>query len=234
MEIKKSPKADLENKKLTYHLVGYAVILAVLFVAFEWSNTEVTKKHEINLDQTVEFEEEIVNTFMATPPPPPPPAPPVIDEVIKIVEDDTELLTEVEIQSSEDDQNQAQEIVAPTVYGTGPAGGEEEPAEDEIFVVLEEMPSFPGGEAALMAYLQKNIQYPAIASENNIQGRVFCTFVVNKDGSVVDVEVLRGVDPSLDREAVRVLKGMPKWTPGKQRGKPVRARYSVPVIFRLR
>ena len=96
------------------------------------------------------------------------------------------------------------------------------------------MPEFPGGQAELMKYLASNVKYPVIAQENGIQGRVICQFVVNKDGSIVDVEVVRsGGDPSLDKEAVRVIKSMPKWKPGKQRGKAVRVKYTVPVLFRL-
>ncbi|MBQ7649003.1 MAG: energy transducer TonB [Paludibacteraceae bacterium] len=96
------------------------------------------------------------------------------------------------------------------------------------------MPQFPGGQQALFKYLSENVKYPAIAKENRIQGRVICQFVVNKDGSITDVEVVRsGGDPSLDREAVRVIKSMPNWIPGRQKGKPIRVKYSVPVIFRL-
>ena len=105
--------------------------------------------------------------------------------------------------------------------------------ETKVFTVVEQMPSFPGGDAALMAYLSKNIQYPPIAEENGIQGRVVATFVVERDGSITDVQVMRGVDPSLDREAIRVLKAMPRWIPGKQNGAAVRVKYTVPVTFRL-
>ena len=105
--------------------------------------------------------------------------------------------------------------------------------EQQIFQVVEEMPEFPGGQGALLQFLAKSIKYPVIAQENGIQGRVTCSFVVNKDGSIVDAEVIRGVDPSLDKEAIRVINTMPKWSPGKQRGKPVRVKYTVPVTFRL-
>ena len=110
---------------------------------------------------------------------------------------------------------------------------EEEESSQQIFTVVETMPEFPGGQGALLQYLAKSIKYPVIAQENGIQGRVSCSFVVNKDGSIVDAEVIRGVDPSLDKEALRVIGTMPKWTPGKQRGKPVRVKYTVPVTFRL-
>ena len=95
------------------------------------------------------------------------------------------------------------------------------------------MPQYPGGDAALMQYLSSHIKYPVIAEENGIQGRVVCTFVVEKDGSITDVRVVKSVDPSLDKEAVRVIKSMPKWIPGKQNGSAVRVKYTVPVTFRL-
>ena len=111
---------------------------------------------------------------------------------------------------------------------------EEKVEEDRtVFEVVEQMPSFPGGDAALMSFLSKNIHYPAIAEENGIQGRVVATFVVERDGSISDVKVVKSIDPSLDKEAVRVLKSMPKWIPGKQNGSPVRVKYTVPVTFRL-
>ena len=111
---------------------------------------------------------------------------------------------------------------------------EEEEDDDAVYVVVETMPEFPGGQQALFKYLSENVKYPVIAQENGIQGRVICQFVVNKDGSIVEVEVVRsGGDPSLDKEAVRVIKSMPKWKPGQQRGKPVRVKYTVPVNFKL-
>lgn len=105
--------------------------------------------------------------------------------------------------------------------------------ENKVFDVVEQMPSFPGGPAALMNYLNSNIHYPVVAQENGVQGRVVISFVVEKDGSITDVKVAKSVDPSLDKEAVRVIKGMPKWTPGKQNGSAVRVKYNFPVIFRL-
>ena len=158
---------------------------------------------------------------------PPPPEAPSIAETLTIVEDDADV-EETAIVSSEE-LNQAVEIKYVPV-----AVEEEEPEEQTIFEVVEQMPEFPnGGMAGLMQYLSKNIKYPTIAQENGTQGRVTVQFVVNKDGSIVDAKVLRGVDPYLDKEAVRVIMGMPKWKPGMQRGKPVRVKYTVPVMFRL-
>ena len=136
-------------------------------------------------------------------------------------------MEETTIKSSEDD-NTAVEIkyIEPVVE-------EEEPVEEEIFMVVEQMPEFPGGMAELMKFLSKNIKYPTIAQENGIQGRVIVQFVVNQDGSIVDPIVMRSVDPYLDKEALRVISTMPKWKPGMQRGKAVRVKYTVPVTFRL-
>ena len=107
------------------------------------------------------------------------------------------------------------------------------PEPEKVFDMVEQMPTFPGGQQELMAYLGKNIKYPTIAQENGTQGRVIIQFVVERDGSITDVRVARGVDPYLDKEAVRVVKSMPKWLPGKQNGKAVRVKFTVPVMFRL-
>ena len=105
--------------------------------------------------------------------------------------------------------------------------------ENKVFEAVEQMPSFPGGDAALMRYLSDNINYPAVAAENGVQGRVVLSFIVERDGHITDVNILRSVDPSLDREAIRVVKSMPRWIPGKQNGQSVRVKYKLPVTFRL-
>lgn len=223
---KKSPEVDLENKKFTYVLLGLVLALAIMYVGFEWTQKEVTK-YEVADTEVLEFEEEIIdNTIQEeTPPPPPPPAPEVIEE-IEIVEDDKE--TESIDFSTEDDDKKVQEIIAVPVQVE-----EEDPEENVVFQVVENMPEFPGGRKALMEYLAENIKYPSIAAENNIQGRVVCQFTVWKDGTIKDIVVARGIDPSLDREAIRVVQSMPKWTPGKQRGKAVNCRFTLPILFRL-
>ncbi len=225
MEVKKSPKADLERGKTLGILMGMVVGLAVLFVGFEWGTRDIEiVKSEGVADIIAEEEIEITRPEDT---PPPPPAPPAVEQ-LNIVDDDVEL-DQVDIISSEDDQSSAQveAYVAPAVVE------EEEESAQQIFTVVETMPEFPGGQGALLQFLAKSIKYPVIAQENGIQGRVTCSFVVNKDGSIVDAEVIRGVDPSLDKEAIRVINTMPKWSPGKQRGKPVRVKYTVPVTFRL-
>ena len=228
MEIKKTPKADLENKKSTWLLVGYVIVLAFMFIAFEWTKRDI----KIDTSQAITdlvFEEEIIpitEQHEQAAPPPPPAAPPIA-ETLTIVEDDADV-EETTIATSEE-TNQAVEIKYVPV-----AVEEEEPEEQTIFEVVEQMPEFPnGGMAGLMQYLSKNIKYPTIAQENGTQGRVTVQFVVNRDGSIVDAKVLRGVDPYLDKEAIRVISSMPKWKPGMQRGKAVRVKYTVPVMFRL-
>ncbi len=232
MEVKKSPKADLEKGKSTWLLLGYVMVLAFMFIAIEWSTRDV-EIDKSQIVQVAEFEEEImpITEQDNTPPPPPPPpaeVPPQVEEIINIVDNEEEV-ADVDIASSEDTGQKVeikafvpQEII------------EEEPEEEEIFMVAETMPEFPGGMAELMKFLSKNIKYPTIAQENGIQGRVTVTFVVNRDGSIVDPQVIRGVDPSLDKEAIRVITAMPKWKAGEQRGKKVRVKYTVPVTFRLK
>ena len=228
MEIKKTPKADLENKKSTWLLVGYVIVLAFMFIAVEWTKRDI----KIDTSQAITdlvFEEEIIpiTEQPEQAAPPPPPAAPPIAETLTIVEDDADV-EETTIATSEE-TNQAVEIKYVPV-----AVEEEEPEEQTIFEVVEQMPEFPnGGMAGLMQYLSKNIKYPTIAQENGTQGRVTVQFVVNRDGSIVDAKVLRGVDPYLDKEAIRVISSMPKWKPGMQRGKAVRVKYTVPVMFRL-
>ena len=162
------------------------------------------------------------------------------------IKKDNEVKEEQEMKSQEELQETNTAIGAFNVEGNDETAGEvlkakeviaepEPPKVEEtkVFDVVEQRPSFPGGQGALMSWLGSNIKYPVVAEENGVQGRVVCTFVVERDGSITDVKVVRGVDPSLDKEAVRVLKAMPKWIPGKQNGSAVRVKYTVPVTFRL-
>ena len=225
MQLKKSPKASLEDKKLTYVLMGLVLVLSICYVAFECTEKEVTKYEVPDTEFFFEEEIDIQQTTQETPPPPPPPAMQEV-EVLNVVEDDVETET-IEI-NTEDDKD-VEVVIAPPVEAPV-----EEEEEEVIFVVVESMPEFPGGQQALFKYLAENVKYPVIAQENGIQGRVICQFVVNKDGSIVDVVAVRSSgEPSLDKEAIRVIQSMPKWKPGKQRGKPVRVKYTVPVNFRL-
>ena len=236
MEIKKSKKADLEKTKGTSMLIGYIVALAVMFAAFEWTTRDYVETEPVVYAAYAPMEEEIVPITQPifTAAPPPPADAPQVAEILDIVENDEEIVEE-KIETSESTTEAISGPVAQVSgpVATGPVVVEEASDEGEIFQVVEQMPEFPGGMQALMAYLSKNIKYPSVAQDNGIQGRVLVSFVVNKDGSIVDPEVIKSVDAALDKEAMRVIKAMPKWNPGKQRGKPVRVKYTVPVLFRL-
>ncbi len=227
METKKTPKANLENKRPTWLLVGYVTVLAFMFVAFEWTrDIRVDTSGRIN-ENVFEQDMEIPLTRQPEVTPPPPPQVTPINDVLTIIDDDA-TAEETNFASSEET---GEDVVIKHIPVTV---DEEVVVEDEIFVIVEENPQFPdGGTAGLLQYLGKNIKYPTIPQENGTQGRVTVQFVVNKDGSIVDVKVIRGVDPYLDKEAVRVISTMPKWIPGKQRGVPVRCKFTVPVTFKL-
>ena len=229
MEVKKSPKADLENKKTSNLLIGAILTLSVLFIGFEWSEREVKVVTDSGVTEIV-FEEEMIPITEQEPPKqaPPPPEAPKMEEIIEIAENDADI-EETTIDASDD----IQAAVEVKGYGTAVEVEEEEVEEEQIFQVVEEMPEFPGGQAECMKWLGKNMKYPQISQENGVQGRVIVQFVVNSDGSIVDAQVVRGVDPYLDKEALRVIGLMPKWKPGKQRGKAVRVKFTLPVMFRL-
>ncbi|KAF5079346.1 MAG: energy transducer TonB [Petrimonas sp.] len=226
-EVKKSPKANIETLKLTSILMGVVVAVSVLFFAFEWSS-QTKKLDESIIVQDVLAEEEIEITRRdPTPPPPPPPPAPETPEIIQVVEEKVE--TRIEINTEDDASKRQMEAFVPPP----PPKPKVEEVTEEIFVVVEEQPEFPGGNTAMMKFLSDNIKYPVIAQENGIQGRVITNFVVERDGSITDVQVVRGVDPSLDKEAIRVIQSMPKWKAGRQRGSAVRVRFTLPVVFRL-
>ena len=227
MEIKKSVKADLEKGKGTSLMIGFVIALAVMFVCLEWTQKDVKDNSDIYAAHEITITEEMAPITMPEKKTvPPPPAAIKKAEIIEIIDDDAEL--EEDILVSQEDNSEWVDIN--TVVAVEP---EPEIEDDTPFQVVEDQPEFPGGTAALMEYLRKNIKYPSICRENNIQGKVIVTFIVNKDGSIVEPEVIKAVNPSLDKEALRVISGMPNWKPGMQRGKAVRVRYSVPVNFRL-
>ncbi len=226
MEVKKSPKADLENKKMVFMQIGLVVVLSLVFIAFEWTTTGTNANEAMGIEEE-EVEEEVVPiTRQEEVKPPPPPPPPKATDVLNIVENDVELDEELVIEDTEASQDEEVDF-------SNIDTGDEEEEEGEVFFVVEDMPEFPGGEQALHRYLAESVRYPTIAQENGIQGRVYVKFVINTDGSVTDVQIARGVDPSLDKEALRVVRNMPKWEPGKQRGEPVRVSYTVPINFVL-
>lgn len=224
MEAKKSPKADLESKKIIFVQIGLIIALAIILGAFEWKTYE---KQELKLVERVVKEvvqEEIIQTKQEVKPPPPPP--PRTVTVLNIVEDDVEIEDEIEIDAEADMDTEIEEYIPVEM-------DDDEIEEAEIFTVVESMPKFPGGEGAMNKYLGKNIEYPQMARESGIHGRVFVTFVVETDGRVTDIKILRGIGGGCDEEALRVVKNMPRWDPGKQRGKPVRVQFNLPIKFTL-
>ena len=230
MEIKKTEKASLENKKLLFVEIGLVVSLAITLFAFEWTSTET---ETALLEDTTEIliEEEIISTQMETPPPPPEaPKIPVLSDQIDIVDDEIEIEDDM-FMNLEDDASLGVEIMDYVEVV------DEEVVEEEAipFQLVEEKPSFQGGDANQFSkWVNSRLVYPEIAKENGVQGRVTLQFTVEKDGTVTKVKVLRGVDPSLDKEAVRVVSMSPKWKPGKQRDRAVPVTYTFPVIFQLR
>lgn len=223
MELKKSPKADLENKKILFRQIGLVIALLIVFGAFEYKNYD---KRQINLQQRTadEMPEEIIPITEQNVKPPPPPPPQQVT-VLTVVDDNTEV-QDVKI-NVEVDQKTVLEVYVP------PVKEEEEIVEQEIFTIVETMPEFPGGQQAMLEFIARNIKYPPLARESGIQGRVFVNFVVEPDGSVSNVKVIRGIGGGCDEEAIRVVQSMPKWTPGRQRGKAVRVSFNLPVRFTL-
>ncbi len=223
MESRKTPKADLESKKAIFFEIGLVLALALVFVSFNYKSYE---KRTVTLvqrqaDNTTEEIVPITEQKVKAPPPPPP------KQVtqIKIVDDNVDVQDDIEIDADANMDTQVEEYIPPEE--------EEDVQQQEIFMVVEQMPAFPGGMGALMTYLATHIKYPPLAKESGIQGRVFINFVVEPDGSIDHVKILRGIGGGCDEEAVRVVKNMPKWIPGKQRGKPVRVSFNLPVKFTL-
>lgn len=225
MEVKKNPKLDLRQYSGLFLQIGFVLSLGIMLLAFNMTRHEKIAGNLGELDDLVAEEEIIPITRQEEIKPPPPPEPPKVTEVLNIVEDDVEIEDELEIEDTEADQETAVEIVE--------IDEEEEEEEAQVFFIVENMPEFPGGDLELRKYINQNVVYPEIAKENGIQGRVFVQFVVNQKGEVEQVKIVRGVDPSLDKEAVRVIQSLPKWTPGSQRGKPVKVSFTVPINFQL-
>ena len=226
MEVKKSQKADLENKRSLFLQIGLVLTLAIVFLAFEW-RVESSEADELDIVQELQVDDEIIpvtTTEPIKPPPPPPPAPRIAD-VIDIVDNDEDIDEVLEIVDSGTTMDEEVRIQVQADV--------EEDDEEKIFVIAENMPEFPGGDQALFNWISSTVRYPVIAQENGITGRVYLSFVVNKQGGIENVKVTRSVDPSLDKEAIRVINKMPKWIPGKQRGKPVNVSFSVPINFQL-
>ncbi|HHW60134.1 MAG: energy transducer TonB [Bacteroidales bacterium] len=224
MEPKKNPKKDLNRKRTLFLQIGLVISLTIVFVAFEWKTYE---KQEDILTATgpVQIDQEIVQITQQEQPEPP--KAPQVTTILEVVGDDEIIQDEIDI-SIEDRPDQAAQTYVPVLVEEAP-----EPVAEEIFTFVEEYPEFPGGEKALYEYIKNNIRYPEVARTSGITGTVYVQFVVEKDGSISDVKVLRGIGGGCDEEAVRVVKSMPKWKPGKQRGQPVRVYYTLPIDFKL-
>ena len=230
MELKKSKKADLERSRGMFTQIGLLLALGVTLLAFEW---KVAPKVEEKVEgpTAVLMEEELVQVTRADEPPPPPPEPPKVTDILDIVSDDVQVDTHIDI-NMEADLSTEIAIVTAGVYTETEIEEEEEVI---IFAIVEEKPLFNGKDAeeGFRKWVQDNTVYPTVAQENGISGRVFVEFSIDKTGQLVDIRVIRGVDPLLDAEALRVIKLSPKWTPGMQRGKPVKVKYTFPFQFKL-
>ena len=228
LEVKKSYKANLEKDKSTWLLIGYILVFAVLFVAFEWTATERKETGEV-ISSGILLEEEVMIpiTLPEKKVVPPPPEAKQITDLLEIVEDDADI-QESEIISVEDqgevvEINENMNIVV-----------EELPEEETIYDIVEQQPEFPGGTAALFKWIKENMRYPSISRNNGSQGTALMSFTVNTDGSITDVKVIKSTnDMYLDKEATRVCEAMPKWKPGQQAGKSVRVSFKLPIRFRL-
>jgi len=228
MELKKSPKADLQKKKGLFLEIGLAAAMTIMLVAFEWGSKEIDVQ-KLTFEGDIVQEDEIINTEQEEQKPPEVPPVPTISDVLVVVEDNIKLSTDMDLFDSDVDINTAITLM--------PMAEEEVGEEDIPFTAVEEPASFRykgrDGVEAFRMWVGDNIKFPDAATENGIQGRITMQFTVGTDGRVVNVKVLRGVDPVLDKEVIRVIESSPKWTPGKQRNKPVRILYTLPIIFQL-
>ncbi|MGC9330639.1 MAG: energy transducer TonB [Bacteroidales bacterium] len=230
METKKSKKANLEDKRGLFLEIGLVLVLGIVLLAFEWGTSELNRNKLGDISMEDVMEEEIINTFQDKEPPPPPekkeePEPEQVIEELTVVEDDEEESDiNIDVESTEDTRIE---------IDMGSFVDEEEEVEPIPFAVVEKKPEFPGGDVALLKYLTENTKYPEIAKENGIEGKVYVQFVIDKNGNVTNVTIVRSVDPYLDKEAKRVVSQLPAWKPGHQRGKPVPVTYIVPINFKL-
>ncbi len=230
MEAKKSKKAAIENQRGSWLMMGLVVALAFMFVSFEWTQHGVRVAATSSLNDESIFVTELVPITFPDEKKlePPPPIVTKIVDVFEVVDDNTEVEEDVSMVAEDMSSKPIEGILAPPT-----AVVEDVVVEDEIYVAVENMPEFPGGTAQLMKYLSSRIKYPTISQEMGTSGKVIVQFVVDKDGTITSPEVVRGVDPYLDKEALRVISTMPKWKPGEQNGKKVRVKFTVPVSFTL-
>jgi len=229
MEKKKSERADLQNKKVLFMEIGCIIALALVYFGFEYTSEEVRTAVLDDNSVITEIEDLIPITFETPPPPPAAPKIPVLSDQIDIVDDDIEIDDDMFLKL-EDDPGSGVEIMDYIEVI------DEVVEEEEIpFMLVEEKPTFQKGDANdFSKWVNQRLVYPEIAKENGVQDRITLQFTIDKDGSLTKIKVLRGVDPTLDKEAVRVVSMSPKWEPGRQRDRAVPVTYTFPVIFRLR
>ncbi|HRS54282.1 MAG TPA: energy transducer TonB [Bacteroidales bacterium] len=226
MQERKTESADIDKFNGIFFQIGLIIALVIPLIAFEWKTYDKSKVKESNI-MINSFDEEIIQiTKREEPPPPPKPEP--VTTLINIVEDNVIVENDILVNTEADQTTEVSNYVAPVE-----TPGEQVVQEEEIFTIVEEQPSFPGGEEARIKFIASNIKYPQIARENGIEGKVFVTFVVEKDGSITNVKLLRDIGGGCGEEAIRVVKAMPKWIPGKQRGQPVRVQFNMPINFVL-
>ncbi len=221
MEPKKTERANVERYRGNFLLLGLILSTVFVIVAFSWKSYDEVDA-QLESDIKVPDESQVAEVTKQKKKKPKTPAPPEIE----VVEDDVEIdEDQADVQSA--DMVESDELSLPS------GQGEKEKKEDKIFVSVQEEPQFPGGKEKMFDYIRSNLSYPRQAKEAGIEGTVFVNFVVNKDGSISRVKVRKGVNKALNQEAIRVVKSMPNWNPGRQRGKPVRATFLLPIRFSL-
>ena len=228
MKSKKSKDVDLEHKKTLFFEIGFIIALGLVLIAFEWtSRPESVEGFQQENEENI-VQEEVPVTRRQEKKEQPPPPPPSSAEQLNIVDDNVEIEDELRLEQTEADQDTRVQIDA--------FSQEEEEAdkEQQPFMLVEDPPEFQGGGVkAFHKYVQNHVEYPTVAAENGIEGTVYVQFVVDRDGGISDITILRGVDLSLNNEAKRVIKNAPKWEPGRQRGRAVRVQLSLPIVFKL-
>ncbi|MAU58429.1 MAG: energy transducer TonB [Flavobacteriaceae bacterium] len=234
MEPKKNPKVDLTKNSSLYFVIGLSIVLLITWRVIEWKTYKNVYDYEALIVDDDDDEDVPITEQLKTPPPPPPPPPPA-PEIIEVIEDEEEI-EETVIESTETDEEEIIEVVEVI---------EEYEDIDVPFAVIEDVPIFPGCERVnkserrncfqeqMNKHIKRNFRYPEIAQEMGIQGRVYVNFIISKNGSITNIR-MRGPDKNLEKEAQRIIAKLPRMTPGKQRGRPVRVPFSIPITFRLR
>jgi len=234
MKPKKNPKVDLNKNSSLYFVIGLSIVLLITWRVIEWKTYKNVYDYEALIVDNDDDEDVPITEQLKTPPPPPPPPPPA-PEIIEVIEDEEEI-EETVIESTETDEEEIIEVVEVI---------EEYEDIDVPFAVIEDVPIFPGCERVnkserrncfqeqMNKHIKRNFRYPEIAQEMGIQGRVYVNFIISKNGSITNIR-MRGPDKNLEKEAERIIAKLPRMTPGKQRGRPVRVPFSIPITFRLR